>query len=91
MLLTSVLVKIHHQPKKTHGGTHGSSCVCSRGWPSWPSMGGEALGPVKVLCPNIWECLGQEAGVGGLVSKGSGEGIGGFPKGKPGKGITFAM
>jgi hypothetical protein len=29
-------------------------------------MGGEALGPVKVLCPNIGECLGQEVGVDGL-------------------------
>jgi hypothetical protein len=38
-------------------------------------MGGEALGPVKVLCPSIGECQGQEVGVGGLVS---GEGIRGF-------------
>jgi hypothetical protein len=29
-------------------------------------MGGEALGPVKVLCPSIGECQGQEAGVCGL-------------------------
>jgi hypothetical protein len=46
-------------------------------------MGGEALGPVKVLCPSIGECQGQEAGVGGLGSrvvtyKGEGEGIGDF-------------
>jgi hypothetical protein len=33
----------------THGGTHGSGYICSREWPSWSSMGGEALGPVKVL------------------------------------------
>ena len=32
-------------------------------------MGGEALGPVKVLCPNIGECQGQEAGVGRLGSR----------------------
>ena len=31
--------------------------------------GGEALGPVKVLCPSIGEWQGQEAGVGGLVSR----------------------
>jgi hypothetical protein len=37
-------------------------------------MGGEALGPVKVLCPNIEECQGQEGGVSGLVSRGEGEG-----------------
>jgi hypothetical protein len=41
-------------------------------------MGGEALGPVKVLCPSIGEWQGQEAGVSELVSKGRGEGIGGF-------------
>jgi hypothetical protein len=52
-------------------------------------MGGEALGPVKVLCSSIGECQGQEAGVGGLVSRGSGEL--GFSEGKPGKGITFEM
>jgi hypothetical protein len=28
-------------------------------------MRGEALGPVKVPCPSIGECLGQESGVGG--------------------------
>jgi hypothetical protein len=31
-------------------------------------MGREAFGPVKVLCPSIGECQGQEAGVGGLGS-----------------------
>jgi hypothetical protein len=36
-------------------------------------MGGEALGPVKFLCPSIEECQGQEAGVGGLGSRGKGE------------------
>jgi hypothetical protein len=36
-------------PKSTHGGTHGSSCICSRGWPSWLPMGGKAFGPVKDL------------------------------------------
>ena len=67
--------------KKTHGGTHGSSCICSRGWSSRSSMGGEALGPVKVLCPSIGECQGQEVGVGGLGSRGTGEGIGDFWRG----------
>jgi hypothetical protein len=41
-------------------------------------MGGEALGPVKVLCPSIGECQVKEVGVGGLVSRGRGEGIGDF-------------
>jgi hypothetical protein len=44
-------------------------------------VGGEDLGPVKVLCPSIGECQGQEAGEGGLVNKGRGEGIGGFWRG----------
>ena len=38
----------------------------------------EALGPVKVLCPSIGECQGQEAGVDGLGNRASGEGIGEF-------------
>ena len=82
---------LNHQPKSTHGGTHGSRCICSRGWPSWSSMGGEALSPVKILCPSIGECQGQEAGVGGLVSRGGGDGIGGFLEGGTRKGQTFEM
>ena len=27
------------------------SCICRRGWLSWPSMGGEALGIAKIICP----------------------------------------
>jgi hypothetical protein len=49
-------------------------------------MGGEALGPVKVPCHNIGECQGQEAGVGGLVSRERGEGIGGFQRGNQKRG-----
>ena len=41
-------------------------------------MEGEALGPVKVLCPSIGDCQCQEAGVSGLVSRGREEGIGVF-------------
>ena len=41
-------------------------------------MGGETLGSVKVLCPSIGECQGQEVGVSELVSRGRGKGIGGF-------------
>ena len=40
--------ELNHQLKSTHGGTHGSGYICSRGWPSRSSMG-EALGPVKAL------------------------------------------
>jgi hypothetical protein len=46
-------------------------------------MRGEALGLVKIICPSTGECLGQEAGVGGLGSR-AGEGIGDF-------GIAFEM
>ena len=53
------------------------------------SMGGEALGPVKALCPSIGECQGQEVGVGGLVSRGRAKKGGVFLEGKPGKGTTL--
>jgi hypothetical protein len=43
-----------------------SSFICSRGWPSRPSMGGEALGLAKIICPSTGECQGQEVGVGRL-------------------------
>ena len=49
-------------------------------------MGGEPLGPVKVVCPNIGNLQGQEEGVGGLVSRGRGERDRGFSKGKLGMG-----
>jgi hypothetical protein len=49
-------------------------------------MGREALGPVKALCPSGGECQGQEAGVGGLVSRGRVEGTGGFQKGSQERG-----
>jgi hypothetical protein len=53
-------------------------------------MGGEALVPVKFLCPNIGECQGQESGVGGLGSRGRG-GNTVSSEGKLGKRITFEM
>ena len=49
-------------------------------------MGGEALGPVKALSPSVGECQGQEAGVGRLVSRGSGEGTGDFWRGNQERG-----
>jgi hypothetical protein len=49
-------------------------------------MGGELLGPVKVLCPSIGECQGQEVGVIRLVSSGREEGIGGFQRGNQERG-----
>jgi hypothetical protein len=41
-------------------------------------MGGEAVGPMKSQCSNVWECQEREVGVGGLVSKGKGDGMGVF-------------
>jgi hypothetical protein len=45
-----------------------SSCICSRGWPSQPSIGGEALGIAKIIRPSIGECQGQDVGLGGFRS-----------------------
>jgi hypothetical protein len=56
---------LNHQPRSTHG----SSCICSRGWPCWASMGGEALGPVKAQCPSVGGCQGGEVGVGGWLGE----------------------
>ena len=44
-------------------------------------VGGEALGPVKILCPSIGECMCQEAGMGGLGTRRRGENIGDFQRG----------
>jgi hypothetical protein len=46
-----------------------SRCICSRRWPNRPSLGGEALGLAKIICPNSGEYQVQEAGVGGLESR----------------------
>jgi hypothetical protein len=46
-----------------------SNCICSIRWSSRQSVGGEALGLVKIICPSTGECQGQEAGVGGLGSR----------------------
>ena len=54
-----------------------SSCICSRRWPIWPSLGVEALGLAKIICPSTVGFQGQEEGVGGLGSR-VGEGIGDF-------------
>jgi hypothetical protein len=56
---------LDHQPNSTHGGTHGSSHICSRGWPFQTSIGGEVLCLVMAQCPSIRECQGRETGVGG--------------------------
>jgi hypothetical protein len=69
---------LNHQPKITHGGNQDTSCICSRGWPFGTSMREEALGLLKALCSSVWECQNKKTGVGGLVSRGRGDGTGGF-------------
>jgi hypothetical protein len=44
-------------------------------------VGGEDFGLLKVLCPSIGKCQGQEAGMGGLGSRGRGDEIEDFQKG----------
>jgi len=74
---------LNHHPKSTHGQTHGSSCICRRGWPC-PAPMGEALGPVKAgpLCPPVYGNVraGRQEGVGGWVEEHSHKrrGIGGL-------------
>ena len=38
---------LNHQPKSILGGTHGSSSLCSRGWPCRASLREKARGPRK--------------------------------------------
>jgi hypothetical protein len=54
-----------------------SSCICSRGWPRWPSMEGEVLGLSKIICPSTRDCQGQEVGSGwvGEQSRGGYSGL----------------
>ena len=85
---------LSHQQRSTHG----SSCICSRGWPCQASMG-EVLGPIKARkMPQYRGIKGREVGVSEWVeeqpsrSRGREDGVGVFQKAeKPGKGITFEM
>jgi hypothetical protein len=58
-LLASTIVS---RTKSTHGGTHGSRCICSRGCSSRSSMGGEAL---------PWSCEGSRPQCRGVPGPGS--------------------
>jgi hypothetical protein len=87
---------LNHQPKSIHGGTHGSSCICSRGWTSWASMGVKVLGPVKAWCSSVRECEGGKTGVGGwgnalIEAEGGRMGSGASVVGGTIKGIIFEM
>ena len=48
--------RLNHQPKSTHGGTHGSGLICNIGLPYLASIGGEPHGPVKAQLPSIGDC-----------------------------------
>jgi hypothetical protein len=52
---------------------------------------GDVLGPVKAHCPSVGECQDRGAGVGGLVSRGRGYGIGMCLEGIWRKGIEFEL
>jgi hypothetical protein len=57
------------------------SRICSRGWPYLASVRGETLGPEKAQSHSVRKCQDREVGVGGLVSRGRGAGIGGIQRG----------
>ena len=63
---------LSQQPKSTHGGTHGSSCICSRAWPSWTSMGGEPLCPMNALWPQCGGMPGPGSRSGWFGEQGEG-------------------
>jgi hypothetical protein len=54
-------------------------------------MGGEALSPMKVLCPSIGQYQDQDVVVSRLMTRGRGEGDRGFSEGKLGKGMVFEI
>ena len=86
--------ELDHQPKSTHGGTHGSSCRCGRGWPFWISAGGEALGPGQVPCPSVGEGQGGNSSVrsgGALIEAGGWGWDMGFLVWSPEKRVAFEV
>jgi hypothetical protein len=55
---------LNHQPRSTHGGTHGYCHTCSREWPCLASREGDALGSVKAWLLSVGEFEGGETGMG---------------------------
>jgi hypothetical protein len=55
-----------------------SSYVCSRRWPSWPSLGREAPWSCKLYMPQYRETPGPRSGNGWVGEQGGREGIGDF-------------
>jgi len=70
---------------------------CSRCWPCWAPVGGEAIGPAKAGLSSVGECQCRETERGGWMGgehphRRRGGGMRwGFTDQKPGKGITFEM
>ena len=56
---------LKHQSMSTHEETHDSGCICSRGWHSLASVGGEAFDPVKAHFPSVEEHQVAEVREGG--------------------------
>jgi len=46
--------------------------MCSRGWPSWPSIGGEALGILKIFMPHYRGMPGPGSRSGWFEEQGGG-------------------
>jgi hypothetical protein len=55
-----------------------SSCICSRRWPSRPSLGREAPWSCKLYMPQYRGMPGPRSGSGWVGEQGRGEGIGNF-------------
>jgi hypothetical protein len=58
--------------------THVSSCICSRRWPSWPSVEREAHWSSKLYMPQYSGKPGPRSGSEWVGEQGVGEGIGDF-------------
>jgi hypothetical protein len=55
-----------------------SSCICSRRWPSWPSLGREAPWSSQLYMPQYRGKPGPRSGSEWVGEQGRGEGIGDF-------------
>jgi hypothetical protein len=60
---------LDHQARNMPGGINSSRYICRRGSSCLTSMGGEALGPVEVLCSSIGRFWSSRVGEGGWVGK----------------------
>jgi hypothetical protein len=68
-------LELNHQSKKTHSGTRGSSCICSRGWPRLVINGRRSPRSCEGSILQYRGMPGPGMGVGVLGSRGRGDGI----------------